>query len=674
MKIKQFTLILAVATALLAQPDVQLQRAMRMETLDGNLKGAIAQYEALARSSDRTVAAKALVRMGLCYEKLGSAEARKAYERALREFPGEAESAATARARLAQMAGAANESGALSSRLLFSQPIGGLLSPVSEDGRIFAFLTASGSLVVRDLQTGISHERVNRDGESKPANMVWAPVPSRDGSKIAYASGGGAAEPGYELRISPATGGDFRTVPLKLAGHSFFHPWDWSPDGRNLAGWVYIPAQNVWNLAVVDTQSGELMGPPSRRSQRCERGVFSPDGKQVAAACYVNENVNTPPNRDIVVFDVATGQESTILGGLYDDRSPIWVPAAGKILFVSNRQGKDGLWMVESKPDGSAVPVLLQGDLGATELLGLAKDGTLHYGRRTQSRDVYLATLDPYSLRVQGQPKRFVDTYLGHNSSPAWSPSGDSFAYASSRDINGKSQLVVRGKDGAEVVLSDGNTWNYQIPTWCSDSRLLSWGTPHPATRRLYDAATGAVVGPDIKITGLRAAYQLGYAPECRSVYVSARPHGSEHRQIFRVDLETQQRRELYSDDAEWSLAPTVSPDGKWLAMIGRLVRGGPVGVLLMPTSGGAPRMLATGAGDNVLSWTPDSKHLFYVKSEAGQEEFFAVSIEGGAPVATGIRGRGLIGLSLHPDGKRALFSSRESSAEVWSLRNFLPK
>ena len=117
MKIKQFTLILAVATALLAQPDVQLQRAMRMETLDGNLKGAIAQYEALARSSDRTVAAKALVRMGLCYEKLGSAEARKAYERALREFPGEAESAAPARARLAQMAGAANESGSLSSRL-----------------------------------------------------------------------------------------------------------------------------------------------------------------------------------------------------------------------------------------------------------------------------------------------------------------------------------------------------------------------------------------------------------------------------------------------------------------------------------------------------------------------------------------------------------------------------
>lgn len=673
MKMKRLTLILAAATALLAQPDVQLQRAMRLETLDGNLKGAIAQYEVLARSSDRTVAAKALVRMGLCYEKLGSTEARKAYERALREFPGETESAATARARLAQLAGAAIESGALSSRLLFSQPgVRGPLGRVSEDGRTFPYLSAEGNVVVRDLHAGVSHEIRNRSGKFDPSGMWWAPVPSPDGGRVAFASS--TTGSGYQLHIVPAAGGESRAVPLEAGPDGWFSPWDWSRDGKSLAGWANIASRKIWNLAIVDIQTGEMKVPFARRSQRCEKGVISPDSKQIAAACYVNENVNMPPNRDIVVFDIVTGKEVTILGGPYDDRSPVWAPADGRILFVSNRQGKDGLWMVEPKPDGSAAPVLLQGDLGVTELLGLSKDGTLHYGRRTQSRDVYLATLDPSSLGVQGQPTRFLDTYLGHNSAPAWSPSGDAFAYVSFRDISGKSRFVVRGNDGSEVVSTESNMWDDQTPTWCSDSRLLSWGTPHPATRHLYDAATGAVAGPDTKITGLRAAYQLGYAPDCRSVYVSARPHGSERREIFRVDVETQQRTDLYSDDAEWSLAPTVSPDGKWLAMIGRTVRGGPVGVILMSTSGGAPRMLATGAGDNVLRWTPDSKHLFFVKLEAGQEEFFAVSIEGGSPVATGIRGRGLIGLSLHPDGKRALFSSRESSAEVWSLRNFLPK
>jgi Tol biopolymer transport system component len=330
--------------------------------------------------------------------------------------------------------------------------------------------------------------------------------------------------------------------------------------------------------------------------------------------------------------------------------------------------------MVDPKADGAAVPTLLQGDLGVTELLGLSKEGTLYYDHRTQSRDVYLATLDPSSLRAQGQPVRFVNTYLGHNSSPVWSPSGDSFAYVSFRDINGKSRMVVRGNNGNEVAAAEINQWDFQTPTWCSDSRLLNWGTPHPATRRLYDATTGAVAGPDSRIMGLRPAYQLGYAPDCRSVYVSARVHGSGRREIYRLDLDTQQRTELYSDDAEWSLAPTVSPDGKWLAMVGRLVRGGPTGVLLMPTAGGVPRMLAREASDNMLTWTPDSKHIFYMSFRDAKEEILAVSIDGGEPVATGIRGRGLIGPSLHPDGKRALYSQRESTAEVWSLRNFMKK
>ena len=66
------------------RPDVELQAAVRAETVDGNLKGAIELYQKLSKSSDRAVAAQALVRMGQCYEKLGSTEARQAYERAVR--------------------------------------------------------------------------------------------------------------------------------------------------------------------------------------------------------------------------------------------------------------------------------------------------------------------------------------------------------------------------------------------------------------------------------------------------------------------------------------------------------------------------------------------------------------------------------------------------------------
>jgi hypothetical protein len=52
--------------------EVALQDAIRMETVEGNPKGAIEAYKKLAKGGDRAVAAKALVRMGQCYEKKAS--------------------------------------------------------------------------------------------------------------------------------------------------------------------------------------------------------------------------------------------------------------------------------------------------------------------------------------------------------------------------------------------------------------------------------------------------------------------------------------------------------------------------------------------------------------------------------------------------------------------------
>jgi len=100
-------LAMIIGTALLlsglqgGRTDVQLQAAINKETVEGDLKGAIEQYKKIAQSSDRAVAAKALVRMGQCYEKLGDAEASKAYERVLREFADQKEAVEQARTHLA---------------------------------------------------------------------------------------------------------------------------------------------------------------------------------------------------------------------------------------------------------------------------------------------------------------------------------------------------------------------------------------------------------------------------------------------------------------------------------------------------------------------------------------------------------------------------------------------
>ena len=85
------------------QAELTLQTAIKTETIDGDLKGAIELYQKLAGGGDRAVAAKALVRLGQCYEKLGDAQARQAYDRVVRDFADQKETVAAAIARLAAL-------------------------------------------------------------------------------------------------------------------------------------------------------------------------------------------------------------------------------------------------------------------------------------------------------------------------------------------------------------------------------------------------------------------------------------------------------------------------------------------------------------------------------------------------------------------------------------------
>src|SRR5579863_3344345 len=106
MKLRKLTLALAAAALLLAQADTTLQKAIRKETIEGDLKGAIELYQkAIGQAGkDRTTAAQALLRLGDCYEKQGDKQARQAYERLVKEF-GDSKEASQARAKLASLGG-----------------------------------------------------------------------------------------------------------------------------------------------------------------------------------------------------------------------------------------------------------------------------------------------------------------------------------------------------------------------------------------------------------------------------------------------------------------------------------------------------------------------------------------------------------------------------------------
>src|SRR5512143_1034821 len=86
-------------------PGVRLRAAIQKEEVDGDLPGAIDLYKKIVADpgANRAVAAEALLRLGGCHEKLGQAEARKAYERLVAEYPDQAEKVKAARQRLSAL-------------------------------------------------------------------------------------------------------------------------------------------------------------------------------------------------------------------------------------------------------------------------------------------------------------------------------------------------------------------------------------------------------------------------------------------------------------------------------------------------------------------------------------------------------------------------------------------
>jgi len=85
--------------------EVQFQRAVQLETIEGNLNAAIDLYKQVIKNNgkNRALAARALLRLGGCYERQGNAEASKAYEVLLRDYADQADLAVEARTRLSAL-------------------------------------------------------------------------------------------------------------------------------------------------------------------------------------------------------------------------------------------------------------------------------------------------------------------------------------------------------------------------------------------------------------------------------------------------------------------------------------------------------------------------------------------------------------------------------------------
>jgi Tol biopolymer transport system component len=669
------------------QAEMLLQEAHHRALVDGDLEQAIELCKKILteHSGNRAVAAKALVQMGGCYEKLGQAEAQKAYQRIIQEFAEQQRQVAIAKKRLVAMEQDNGKSEVTVRQIWsFKEPGVGPQSDnsgaPSPDGRYLSFCNWNyGDLAIRDLITG-EHRDLTDGGQDWEGRAYWAGVSvwSPDGKQIAYAwiSYPNAGKP-HELCTIGLEGSEPRVLyRIESKQGAYITPRAWSQDGKFILADLQKPdgSKEIVLVAVADGSVRVLKSLESGRrpNWRMTGKSLSSDGRYVAYERPVKEN-----NNSCDIFLLATdgsGKEVPLVKHPADDYGPVWAPDGKTIVFVSDRSGSYDIWLMQvadGKPAGE--PRLVRRDIGTMRPMGFTQEGSLYYGLSGGSTDVYVASIDPATGKLLAPPVKAIRSFEGFNRSPAWSPNGKSLAYVSRRPSPGSSHrrrvLVIRSVETGqerelypEVRLEDLR--------WSPDGRSILCGE----TLQLIDVQTGDVTrlvqfDPAVRKRGI--AHDAAWSHDGKAVFYIRRGEG-QPRRIMVHDLKTGKEKELWQGGVG-SLG--ISPDGRRLAFIGEKA------IKVMPTAGGESRILHRQQDGEEFrcspTWTADGRYVLFGKrkyDKPGPMELWRVPAEGGEPQKL-LAMDGLEDISVHPDEQRIAFSGGYGTKmEVWAMENFLPE
>ena len=674
------------------QGEVMLQAAKQKQFVDGDLEKAIQLYKNIVAnySGKRPLAAKALLEMGQCYEKLGNTEARKAYERLLRDYGDQNEAVVAARKRLAalgQPTGSSNGT-EMVTRRVWAGPgeyIGGSLSP---DGRYLSCVDwATGDLALRDLATGKMRHLTNN---TESGEYAFFSTISPDGKQVAYDWFG---KNGPDLRLVRWDGSAPRVLYASKGIYPF--PMGWSPDGKYILTRFYRePNTHQIGLISVADGTARVLKTVDWSSLKVS---FSPDGRYIA---YDGPQQQDSDNRDIFSVAADGSREIRLVEHPADDQLLGWTPDGNHILFASDRSGTMSAWLQrvsDGKPQGP--PELVKQDVGQAQPIGFTRTGSFYYGLVIGTSDVYTAEFDPATGRVVTVAQKTAQRFIGSNFSPAWSPDGQFLAYISSRRpglIGHRPEIIsIRSlKTGEERDLSSKLSFIWGPMRWSLDGRsILVSGKDRELQHGLFlvDAQTGEVT-PAVWWGDSEIANPACFPDGKRLIYNERHLESATMVETILVrDLQTGRNTELFRAAPGATIDDiALSPDGQQVALT-LLEKQNKSSVLkLLPVAGGETSELVRAkepeviVGDS-LSWSSDSRYIVFGRAQTTSQELqgsfpsgrktqlFAISSLGGEPHTLGLAMDSAHSFSFDPTGHHIAFAAGRPKSEIWVMENFLP-
>jgi Tol biopolymer transport system component len=539
----------------------------------------------------------------------------------------------------------------------------------SPDGQTVAYTAdVDGVLQVFVKRIGDALSRQVTQGTFDSSHPFWA----ADGQRLYFISLAGEHDALWSVGL---TGGRPEKLLDNVSQAAI------SPDGSRLALFREDPVaalrQALWWSSPPGAEPRQENRPPFDLLRTGGNGQvrFSQDG-QLLVWIYAVDAIN-PANpqqsSDFYVIPKGDGSPRKVLGTLTStiNLTPFdWLPDNRRIAIAlpDARGGNRHLWIADTV-SGSARQVTA-GHTNETAP-AVSRNGVVAYASEEVDFDLVLISPD-------GQTRRTMLATARNELDPAWSPSGDQYAFVTDR--SGTIEIWSRSRDGVwerPIVTSadfgDSRTVTLASLAFSPDGRTLAYQRGGEGTFGIWlSAATGGTPARLITNTGpgLRP-YQDAPTWSPDGEWVAFLRNESGRPSLAKARIGTGEIVELMERPVLFS-RPEWSPDGRWIASLSE------EGLVRVPADGGKP-ILITDSPVLAMSWRSDSRRLAaLVESDTpGHFALAELSIDspgvkilnpdlGSIPVAN----QPIRGFSLSKD-QGFLTSLASARSDIWLIDGF---